>query len=395
MAFAPGVHVFPGGRVDAADAEASLIARSSITPVAAAAALGGDLAPEAAIAVFVAAIRESFEEAGVLLADVGAEAGGTAASLAKARTDLLAGGATFATIADDLDLRLRTDLMVPLSRWVTPANMPRRFDARFFVAALPDGAEATFVGEEVAGHAWLSPGDALVAMAEGRLAMWLPTSTTLQQIQYATSVDDIRERAAPGTLGEIEVEELSPEVTRIVMPAAGGVAGQQTCAYLVGRRRFVLIDPADPTGPAIDRAIDLATSRGGAIEAVVLTHVDADHAAGAEAVEERLDIPVFTGPDGGRPLPYAVRELADLDAVPAGDVALHAIHTPGIRPDHTAFIVGDGTFVVAGDLDGVRGSRSIPGPRDAAALAASVARLRQIAPDGRRLTGHPLPADAG
>ena len=99
------------------------------------------------------------------------------------------------------------------------------------------------------------------------------------------------------------------------MPAGGGVAGQPVCAYLVGRRRFVLVDPGDPTGPALERALTIATRRDGTIEAVALTHVDPDHAAGAEAVAERLGIPIVTGPGGGRPLPYPVRELADLETL--------------------------------------------------------------------------------
>ncbi len=202
------------------------------------------------------------------------------------------------------------------------------------------------------------------------------------------STRSVRERH-PAPLGDVRVEAVAPAITRIVMPAGGGVAGQPVCAYLVGDRRFVLIDPGDPTGPALDQAIGLATARGGAIEAVVLTHVDPDHAAGAEALAEVLQVPVMTGLDGGRPLPYVVRELADLEVVAGGDVALRAIHAPGIRRDHTAFIVGDGAFVIAGDLDGVRGVRTIPGPRDEAALAASVARVRQAAPKAVWLTGHP------
>ena len=110
------------------------------------------------------------------------------------------------------------------------------------------------------------------------------------------SLEDVRTRLSPGRLGEITVEEISPEVTRIVMPAGGGVAGQPVSAYLVGRHRFVLIDPGDPTGPALDRALEIAAARSGAIAAVALTHVDPDHAAGAEAVAERLGIPVLAGP---------------------------------------------------------------------------------------------------
>jgi glyoxylase-like metal-dependent hydrolase (beta-lactamase superfamily II) len=231
-------------------------------------------------------------------------------------------------------------------------------------------------------------------MADGRLAMWIPTSTTLQQLEYVGSLEEIRTRLSPGRLGEIEVEELSPEVTRIVMPAGGGVAGQPVSAYLVGRRRFVLVDPGDPTGPALDRALEIAALRGGAIEAVALTHVDPDHAAGTEAIAERLGIPVFTGPGGGRPLPYTVRELADLEWLDVGDVGLRAVLTPGPRPDHVAYIPDDGAFAVIGDLDGPRGARSILGPPDEGAWATSLERLARLAPTARRLTGHqPRPDD--
>lgn len=401
MAFAGDMHVFPGGRVDPADGDPSLVARSVISPVEAAEALGSDLTPDVALAAHLAAIRELFEEAGVLLADTTAPA----QAIGAGRSALLRGEATLASLAEELDLRLRTDLLVPLSRWVTPAGYPRRFDARFFAAALPDGMEPSFEGGEVAAHAWLRPTDALAAMAEGRLGMWLPTSTTLQQLEHVRSIEEARARLAPGPLGAIEVDELTPELTRIVMPAGGGVAGQPVCAYIVGRCRFVLIDPGDPTGAALDRAVELATVRGGAIEAVALTHVDPDHSAGAEAIAERLNVPVLTGPGGGRPLPYAVREVADMEPLVVGDVTLRAVHTPGPRPDHIAFLggvggdggfaaAGDGGFLVAGDLDGVRGARSIPGPPDEAAWAASLERVRRFAPSARRLAGHPSRPEA-
>ncbi len=204
----------------------------------------------------------------------------------------------------------------------------------------PTGPRPTFEGDEVAGHAWLRPTDALAAMADGRLAMWLPTSTTLQQLAYATSIDEIRERVAPGRLGEVRVEEVVAEVTRIVMPAGGGVAGQPVCAYLVGRAAVRARRPGRPDRAGARPGAELAAARGGAIEAVVLTHVDPDHAAGAEAVAETLGVPVLTGPGGGRPLPYAVRELADLEVVAAGDVP--APRRPHARdpPDHLACIVG-------------------------------------------------------
>ena len=392
MAFAADMHVFPGGRLDDGDSDPALVERAATEPAAAATALGGDLQPSVAIGLHIAAIRELFEEAGVLLAE--AREGALAARpVSQARTALVGGDASFAQVALELDLRLRTDLLTPLSRWVTPPILPRRFDARFFVAELPAGARVTFEGAEVAGHAWLTPAAGLGAMADGHLAMWIPTSTTLQQLEFVRSMDEIRARLSPGRLGEIAVEELSPEVTRIVMPAGGGVAGQPVSAYLVGRRRFVLVDPGDPTGPGLDRALEIAASRDGPIEAVALTHVDPDHAAGTEAVAERLGIPVFAGPGSGRPLPYAVRELVDLEALDAGDVPVRAMLTPGPRPDHVAYHVDSGEFVLVGDLDGPRGARSILRPPDEGAWASSIERLAGLASAAHRLTGHPATLD--
>jgi glyoxylase-like metal-dependent hydrolase (beta-lactamase superfamily II) len=88
-------------------------------------------------------------------------------------------------------------------------------------------------------------------------------------------------------------------------------------------------------------------------------------------------------------LPYQVQEVSDLATLDAGDVPVRAVHTPGPRPDHLAFIVGDGAFILAGDLDGVRGARSVTGPPDPAAWAASRSRLAALASSATWLTGHP------
>lgn len=383
MAFAPDMHVFPGGRVDVEDADPALAARSALSAEAAADRLGGDLEPTTALAAHVAAIRETFEEVGVLLADHG-----PGVDLVAARSQLLADPGAFPAIAEALDLRLRTDRLVPVSRWVTPRSMSRRFDTRFFAAAFPEGAAVTLVGDEVLAGAWHRPLDALESMATGDLGMWLPTSTTLMQLAHAGSIDDIGERLAPDRLGTVVVEEAAADVTWIEMPAGGGVAGQPVNAYLVGRSEFVLVDPGDPTGEALDRGLESAAERHGRIVAIALTHVDPDHAAGAEAIAEQLGIPVLVGPGGGRLLPYETREVTDGEVIDLGDVALRVIATPGPRPDHVAFVVGEGSDVIAGDLDGVRGRRSIFGPSDESAWERSVSALHSVAPGARWLPGH-------
>ena len=394
MAFAPDMHVFPGGRVDTADGDPRLVARSVLPPGSAAVGLGGDLPPGVAIATYIAAVREVFEESGVLLADVGAvsgAAGRPSRAISLGRSALVGGDADFATIAEGLDLTLRTDLLVPLSRWVTPPVLPRRFDTRFFATQSPAGARISLEGDEVAGHAWLTPAAALAAMADGALPMWMPTSGTLQQLQHVESIGQIRERLAPGRLDEPSVEILSPEVTRIVMPAGGGVAGQPIAAYLVGRHRFVLVDPGDPTGPALQLAISVAGERAGPghVEAIALTQVAPDHAGGAEGLAEILGIPVLAGPGGGRSLPYAVGELVDLEDVAFSDVRLRAIHTPGPSPEHLAFAVGE-DMVIGGDLDGAIGARTIAGPIDVNAMSRSPARLRALLPGATWLASHPV-----
>jgi glyoxylase-like metal-dependent hydrolase (beta-lactamase superfamily II)/8-oxo-dGTP pyrophosphatase MutT (NUDIX family) len=369
MAFAAGMHVFPGGRVDAADGLAELAARTA----------------NGATAAHIAAIRELWEESGILLADSAAPAGERHA----ARAALVGGSATFAKLAEALDLRLRTDLLAPLSRWVTPPGYPRRFDAEFFAALLPDDAvPPSIASDEVVALEWFRPGDALDAMADGRSGVWLPTSATLQQLESVSDAGDLA-RLAPGRLGEIVVDAPAPDIVRIVMPAGGGVAGQPVCAYLVGRRRFVLVDPGDPTGPALERCLDEAAGRGAEISAIALTHVDPDHHGGAEGLAERLEIPVFAGTGASRRLPYEVRELADSETIVDGDVAIRALATPGPRSDHLAYVVGDRAAVLTGDLDGRRGARMLPGPADDVAWAASRARLDALG-SVIRLGGHPV-----
>ena len=370
MAFAAGMHVFPGGRVDTGDAANGLAARS--VPVA------QDTPTR------VAAIRELWEECGILLADSAA----APANLAAARAALVGGTAEFGELAERLDLRLRADLLRPLSRWVTPPGYPRRFDARFFAAVLPEGAaNVSIASGEVVALEWFRPADALDAMADGRIGLWLPTSSTLQQLEHLTDLAEL-ERLAPGALGEVVVDEPAPDVVRVVMPAGGGVAGLPVCAYLVGRHRVVLVDPGDPTGPALERCLEIVAARGGAIAAIALTHADPDHHAGAENLAERLDVPVLAGPGAGRRLPYPIIELGGTDVIHAGDVPLQVIATPGPRPDHVAFFDAVGGVALTGDLDGRRGARMIPGPADASAWAASRAALDAVGPS-IRLGGHP------
>jgi 8-oxo-dGTP pyrophosphatase MutT (NUDIX family) len=186
MKFAPGAYVFPGGSVDPADYGAE-IGWHGPSPEEFGARLGAS--PEVARALVCAAVRETFEESGVLLAgdsDGGPLAVPSGPSWEADRMAVASGTLPLAELLTRRGLVLRADLLVPWARWITPEGEPRRFDARFFAAALPDGQEA--VGHEAeADHvAWLRPADAIDSAKARELSLLPPTATTLND--FATAV---------------------------------------------------------------------------------------------------------------------------------------------------------------------------------------------------------------
>jgi glyoxylase-like metal-dependent hydrolase (beta-lactamase superfamily II)/8-oxo-dGTP pyrophosphatase MutT (NUDIX family) len=392
MSFAPGLHAFPGGALDAGDSDPELAERSALTPDELAASFGGILTPAEALATAIAAIRELFEETGILLADATSPGGVPPGYLARARTGLLDGSATAGSMASFLDLRLRTDLLAPLSRWVTPPAYERRFDARFFVAQLPRGADPVFAPGEIAGHRWLTPRAALDSRAAGVIALWPPTSTTLQQLEHVRSYSEVVGRLAPRPPVDRWNEALSDTLTRIALPSAGGVPGQSVNAYLIGRRELVLVDPGDPSESAALAIREAMASREGHVRAIILTHADPDHAAGALGLAEELKVPILVGPGGGHDLPFDVVELADREPIDRADVLITVVATPGHRPDHVSLVL-DGTggpALIAGDVVGRPASATIVGPLDRAAQTASVAHLADFSAS-LLVTGHDEP----
>jgi 8-oxo-dGTP pyrophosphatase MutT (NUDIX family) len=194
MKFAPGAYVFPGGAVDPVDFDPQ-IGWHGPDPAEFGARLGAP--PELARALVCAAVRETFEEAGVLLA--GAPDGGPLAgpsglsepsgpSWEEDRAALVAGALTLAELLSRRGLVLRADLLVPWARWITPEGEPRRFDARFFAAPLPVGQVATGHAAESDRIAWLRPAAAIAAARAGEMSMLPPTATTLNDFALAGAV---------------------------------------------------------------------------------------------------------------------------------------------------------------------------------------------------------------
>lgn len=181
MSFAAGAYVFPGGRVDAADADSS-IGWHGPAPSEFAAKLG---APDedVARALVCAAIRETFEEAGLLLA--GPEDGPVATASGEDweadRAELTSGTVSFGDLLARRGLVLRADLLVPWARWITPEAEPKRYDTRFFVTRLPDGQEATGHAAEADRLAWVNPAEGLEAARNHEMFLMPPTATTLNE----------------------------------------------------------------------------------------------------------------------------------------------------------------------------------------------------------------------
>lgn len=197
IAFMGGAHVFPGGRVDEADRLDDIQETGNGT--AAAAARMPDVPAGLAVAHHVAAVRELFEEAGVLLAQPLAAI--TTTRFARHRRDLLAGTATFADIIRGERLRLAFDELAYFAHWVTPEIETRRFDTRFFVARAPDGQTPVHDDGETIHSEWLAPLEAIEQCRGGIISLPPPTWTTLSTLSRFESIDEVfawaRRKAIP------------------------------------------------------------------------------------------------------------------------------------------------------------------------------------------------------
>jgi 8-oxo-dGTP pyrophosphatase MutT (NUDIX family) len=188
MAFAPGAFVFPGGSADARDADAEV---GWAGPDAAEWGRLLDAPAGLARVLVCAAVRETFEESGVLLA--GPAAGTVVGSTTgqdweAARAALLAGSTSLAGLLAGRGLVLRSDLLRPWSRWVTPVTEERRYDTRFFAAALPPGQRARDVSAEADTAGWYRPDEALAAARRGEIMLLPPTAVTLGELAACTDV---------------------------------------------------------------------------------------------------------------------------------------------------------------------------------------------------------------
>jgi 8-oxo-dGTP pyrophosphatase MutT (NUDIX family) len=175
-----GAYAFPGGVLE----EADRMVASHCGGIAAAEA-DALLGVSDGLDYFSAAIRELFEESGVLLADIGA----ADVDLDAVRDGLNQGGQDWGAFVIDNDVRLRCGALEYFSFWVTPEALPRRYSTRFFLAAMPAGQAALHCGGELTDSCWIAAQDALSARRDGRMAMHFPTIRTLESFAEHKSLD--------------------------------------------------------------------------------------------------------------------------------------------------------------------------------------------------------------
>jgi glyoxylase-like metal-dependent hydrolase (beta-lactamase superfamily II)/8-oxo-dGTP pyrophosphatase MutT (NUDIX family) len=365
-----GFHVSPGGLIEPADARAPHD--------------GGE-----GSAARVAALRELFEEVGLLHAE-GAERLDAAArdELRDAlREDADEGMARFAA----LSLRWRTADLVPLGRWVTPSYAKRRFDTRFFALAVPARAEPDPDLLELDAAEWITPAAALARWGRAGAVMAPPLYTVLRSLDAHGALRPEELRGVFGAAGEESLRwEVVPWVQMLPLRTPTLPPATHTNSYLVGSGEALLVEPATPYDDELERAVAwVEESRRAGISPVALfaTHHHRDHVGGARALAARLGLPLWGHRLTAERLAGELRfdrliddgERIALDGpVP---VTLRAVHTPGHAPGHLCLVEEASGAMIAGDMVAGVGTILVePNDGDMALYLESLERMRREAP---------------
>lgn len=218
--FVPGMYVFPGGGLDDTD----LLFKNNnlcncLDDVAASGTLG--VACDG-LAYWVAAIREAFEESGLLLArnDTGAVVTLTDPQIAQRFTEhrrqLNAGAAAFPALLQTERLQLAADQLTYFAHWITPVGLPRRYDTRFFMAEAPAGQEPLQDERETIAATWVSPGEALSRHQRGEFEMRTPTVRTLESFADYDTVANLRRELAAQRDVRVMLSRIGPDGRRVL-----------------------------------------------------------------------------------------------------------------------------------------------------------------------------------
>jgi glyoxylase-like metal-dependent hydrolase (beta-lactamase superfamily II) len=415
MVFVGGNYVFPGGGLEAADSDLHWASLCDGMEDADASRLLGIAA--GGLAYWIAALRECFEESGLLMCRdqrgelVTHDDDTLTGKLAELRSELIAGKTAFADLLQAHQLRPALDQVAYFSHWITPIGAPRRYDTRFLVTAVPLNQTASHDGDESDHHHWIRPADALERQKKGEIQMIAPTIETLKTLAqfadsaalmaYARTPRDIpailprRAGGRDGTrslrpgdaayaeVGKLDpgmegtasyeiipgvVTRLSPRVRRITAPNPGFMTGPGTNSYLIAAGKDVaIIDP----GPALDGHIDAllaeAQRDGGRIRWLLATHTHTDHSPAAQRIKNITGAELI-----GRPPPEHGNQDRDFapDIEPANGERLHiagctvrAVHTPGHASNQVIYLLEEENMLFTGDHV-MQGSTVVIGPPD-------------------------------
>jgi glyoxylase-like metal-dependent hydrolase (beta-lactamase superfamily II)/8-oxo-dGTP pyrophosphatase MutT (NUDIX family) len=434
-----GAWVFPGGTVDPSDRQW----HGCCTETDDSAASAHLSVTEGGLDFYIAAIRECFEEAGLLFAvSPDGEWADPQASLISWRHRLYRGEVTLGHLCRDLGLRLAVNRMLYLSHWMSPLGRSKRFDTRFFLAVAPPSQTPLHDGGETVASAWVRAAD---WMNRDSVKLISPTRATLKLLAEFDSVDALWSwarsprdvaRTTPrlgsgrqgvravlpheGAFAEIgrldpighgkvlyEIQpgvpvRLSPRVIRLTAPNASLMTGPGTNSYLVGGgdNTWAVIDP----GPAQTGVVDaLIAAAPGPIHWIFVTHTHMDHSPAATELKRRTGASIhgrLADHSNGQDPEFAPdRELQDGDRIVLQEgVTLRAIHTPGHASNHICYLLEEERTLFTGDHV-MQGSTVVirPPDGDMAAYLASLQLLQAheldwLAPGHGFLIGHPREA---
>lgn len=382
VALGGGFHAFPGGRVDDADATLATALQSRRSREG----REPDALDPFDAALRVAACRELFEEVGVLLASGPFDR----AALEVQRRELLDGRTDFATILDALDAQLELDSLQPAGRWLTPPYAPVRFDARFFLATLPEGQDTEVWPGELVDGEWITPSEGLSRWRAGRALLHPPASHALHCLESEAPPDCLQALCNPPYVTEYVAERIDFQAGIFVVPLLTPTLppATHTNCYVVGEDELVVIDPASPRPEEQARLAAFCRQlreEGRRFREILLTHEHHDHVGGVDALRAELGVPVRAHPATLERL----RGKVHVDAAIDGDelielpgllgLRLRAVFTPGHARGHLCFFEETTGALITGDMVAGIGSIVVDPPEgDMSDYVASLRALRAL-----------------